>query len=82
MLYPRITVDEVEELKKNASFSTGFHGLSVQHCIRCMSDQGVNRAHILDGRIEHVLPDRNASVLTEREPLLIKDEKTLYQHEL
>ena len=52
----------------------------LQHCIDAVN-QGVNRAHILDGRIEHVLPIEFFSI-DGAGTVLIKDEKTLYQHEL
>ena len=78
-VYPRITVDEVEELKKTRHFQPDFMDY-LQHCIDAVN-QGVNRAHILDGRIEHVLPIEFFSI-DGAGTVLIKDEKTLYQHEL
>ena len=78
-VYPRITVHEVEELKKTRHFQPDFMDY-LQHCIDAVN-QGVNRAHILDGRIEHVLPIEFFSI-DGAGTVLIKDEKTLYQHEL
>ena len=53
-VYPRITSEEVEELKKTRHFPEDFMDY-LNHCMDAVH-QGVNRAHILDGRIEHVLP--------------------------
>ena len=48
--------EEVEELKKTRHFPEDFMDY-LNHCMDAVH-QGVNRAHILDGRIEHVLANR------------------------
>jgi len=52
----------------------------LNHCMDAVH-QGVNRAHILDGRIEHVLPIEFFSI-DGAGTVVIRDERTLYQHEL
>ena len=52
-VYPRITSEEVEELKKTRHFPEDFMDY-LNHCMDAVH-QGVNRAHILDGRIPHSL---------------------------
>lgn len=78
-VYPRITVREIEELRKVRNFPEDFvdyleHGINAVH-------QGVNRAHILDGRIEHVLLIEFFSVIGAG-TVIIEDESKLYGHEL
>ena len=78
-VYPRITSEEVEELKKTRHFPEDFMDY-LNHCMDAVH-QGVNRAHILDGRIEHVLPIEFFSI-DGAGTVVIRDERTLYQHEL
>lgn len=78
-VYPRITSEEVEELKKTRHFPEDFMDY-LNHCMNAVH-QGVNRAHILDGRIEHVLPIEFFSI-DGAGTVVIRDERTLYQHEL
>lgn len=78
-VYPRITVAEIEEQKKIRNFPAEFlefvdRGMEAVH-------RGVNRAHILDGRIEHVLLIEFFSVIGAG-TVIIEDEKKLYVHEL
>lgn len=78
-VYPRITVAEVEKLKTQRDFPKDFQDY-LEHCIRAVHG-GVNRAHILDGRIEHVLPIEFFSV-EGAGTVIIEDENVLYKHEL
>ena len=77
-VYPRITVGEVEAMKKIRNFSEPFTGF-LDHCISAVH-QGVNRAHILDGRIDHVLLIEFFSVAGAG-TVIIEDEDELYVHE-
>ena len=77
-VYPRMTVEEAEAMKKVRNFSEPFLEF-LNHCIQAVG-QGVNRAHILDGRIEHVLLIEFFSVIGAG-TVIIEDEKKLYAHE-
>lgn len=78
-VYARINVDEVERLKSERNFPDDFLDY-LEHCIKAVHE-GVNRAHILDGRIEHVLPIEFFSV-EGAGTVIIENENVLYKHEL
>lgn len=77
-VYPRITAAAVEELEKTRNFPEDFADY-LNHCMEAVR-QGVNRAHILDGRIEHVLPIEFFSI-DGAGTVIIQDENKLYKHE-
>ena len=60
---------EVEELKKTRHFQPDFMDY-LQHCITALNQEST---HILDGRIEHVLPIEFFSI-DGAGTVLIKDE--------
>lgn len=78
-VYSRLTVAEVERLKDERSFPEEFYEI-LEHGIRAVGE-GVNRVHILDGRIRHVLLIEFFSVIGAG-TIIIEDESKLYVHEL
>ncbi|MCI8638198.1 MAG: acetylglutamate kinase [Coprococcus sp.] len=78
-VYSRLTVPEVEKIKAERHFPEEF-GQLVDYGIRA-AKAGVNRAHILDGRIRHVLLIEFFSVVGAG-TIIISDEGKLYGHEL
>ena len=78
-IYYKITVPEVEKLRKERNFPKEFDeiiGYGLQ-----ASKNGVNRVHILDGRIRHVLLIEFFSV-NGAGTIFIETEAKLYLHEL
>ena len=78
-IYYKITVPEVEKLRKERKFPKEFDeiiGYGLQ-----ASKNGVNRVHILDGRIRHVLLIEFFSV-NGAGTIFIETEAKLYLHEL
>lgn len=78
-VYSRLTVSEVEKMKESRNFPGEFEEI-IDYGIKAVQ-QGVNRAHILDGRIKHVLLIEFFSV-DGAGTILIEDENKLYGHEL
>lgn len=78
-VYPRVTVAEMDQLKKARNFPEDF--LEIIDRGICAVEQGVNRVHILDGRIKHVLLIEFFSVAGAG-TILIEGEIKLYDHEL
>lgn len=78
-VYPRLMVQEVERLKEERDFPQDFVEI-LDRGIRAVGC-GVNRVHILDGRIRHVLLIEFFSVVGAG-TIIIKDESRLYEHEL
>ena len=77
-IYYKITVPEVEKLRKERNFPKEFDGSSA---MVFRHQNGVNRVHILDGRIRHVLLIRFFSV-NGAGTIFIETEAKLYLHEL
>lgn len=78
-VYPRLTVDEVHKLLA-AGWVTGGVISRVERGFQAV-EHGVNRVHILDGRIKHALLVEFFSVAGVG-TIIISDEKKLYAHEL
>ncbi len=77
-VHPLLTVDEVEQLKKERGFPKELVNV-IDHCISAV-ERGVGRSHILDGRMEHVLPIELFSV-DGAGTVIIRDMSHLYAHE-
>ena len=78
-VYARLTVEETEALKKERNFPEDFLEI-INRGIEAVK-QGVNRVHILDGRMKHVLLIEFFSVKGAG-TIIIQDESRLYEHEL
>lgn len=78
-VYSRLTVEEVEKLKQVRSFPEEFLGILDRGMEAVRT--GVNRVHILDGRLRHVLLLEFFSVIGAG-TIIIEDESKLYEHEL
>lgn len=78
-VYSRLTVEEVERIKQVRSFPEEFLGI-LDRGIEAVKT-GVNRVHILDGRLCHVLLLEFFSVVGAG-TIIIEDERKLYEHEL
>ena len=78
-VYARLTVPEVEKLKSERHFPREFLQI-INYGIRAVKT-GVNRVHILDGRMRHVLLIEFFSVIGAG-TIIIQDEGKLYEHEL
>ncbi|MCI9272085.1 MAG: acetylglutamate kinase [Dorea sp.] len=78
-VYPRLTVDEVHKLLAAGWVTEGVIS-RVERGFQAV-EHGVNRVHILDGRIKHALLVEFFSVAGVG-TIIISDEKKLYAHEL
>ena len=78
-VYPRLTVDEVHKLLAAGWVTEGVIS-RVERGFQAV-EHGVNRVHILDGRIKHALLVEFFSVAGVG-TIIISDEKKLYTHEL
>lgn len=78
-VYSRLTVSEVEKMKGSRNFPKTFLEI-INYGIEAIQ-AGVNRIHILDGRMKHVLLIEFFSVKGAG-TILIEDENKLYGHEL
>ncbi len=78
-VYPRLTVDEVRRLLEAGWVTEGVIS-RVERGFQAV-EHGVNRVHILDGRIKHALLVEFFSVAGVG-TIIISDEKKLYAHEL
>lgn len=78
-VYSRLTVAEVEKIKTERHFPREFLQI-VNYGIQAVKT-GVNRVHILDGRMKHVLLIEFFSVIGAG-TIIIRDESKLYEHEL
>jgi acetylglutamate kinase len=78
-VYPRLTVDEVRKLLEAGWVTEGVIS-RVERGFQAV-EHGVNRVHILDGRIKHALLVEFFSVAGVG-TIIISDEKKLYAHEL
>ena len=78
-VYPRLTVPAVRSLEKERNFPEGLR--KILDFALLATEQGVNRVHMLDGRIRHVLLLEFFSVAGAG-TIIIKDENKLYDHEL
>ena len=78
-VYPRLTVDEVRKLLEAGGVTEGVIS-RVERGFQAV-EHGVNRVHILDGRIKHALLVEFFSVAGVG-TIIISDEKKLYAHEL
>ncbi|MCD7981222.1 MAG: acetylglutamate kinase [Clostridiales bacterium] len=77
-VFPLVTIEEMETLKADRGFPEEFVHV-INPCIRAV-EQGVGRSHILDGRIEHVLPIELFSV-DGAGTAIIQNRDHLYAHE-
>lgn len=77
-VHPLLTVAEVERLKTERGFPAELVHV-IDQCISAV-EQGVGRSHILDGRMEHVLPIELFSV-DGAGTVIIRDMSRLYTHE-
>ena len=78
-LISELTVSDAHKLMEEGYIGGGMLP-KLNNCIDAI-ENGVSRVHILDGRIEHVLPIEFFSI-DGAGTVVIRDEKTLYQHEL
>lgn len=78
-VYPRLTVDEVRKLLEAGWVTEGVIS-RVERGFQAV-EHGVNRVHILDGRIKHALLVEFFSVAGVG-TIIISDENKLYVHEL
>lgn len=78
-VYSRLTVKETEEIKAVRNFPKEF--LAILDRAMMAVEKGVNRVHILDGRIRHVLLREFFSVAGAG-TIIIQDKSRLYEHEL
>lgn len=78
-VYARITIPEVRKLKEERDFPQEFDEI-VEYGIQAI-EVGVNRVHILDGRIRHVLLIEFFSIAGAG-TIFIENEEKLYRHEL
>lgn len=78
-VYARITVPEVKKMREERHFPAEFDEI-VSYGISAI-EGGVNRVHILDGRIRHVLLIEFFSVAGAG-TIFIENEEKLYRHEL
>lgn len=78
-VYPSLTIEEVRKLLKAGWVTEGVIS-RVERGFQAV-DQGVNRVHILDGRIKHVLLVEFFSVAGAG-TAIISDKNKLYAHEL
>ncbi|MDO4474016.1 MAG: acetylglutamate kinase [Eubacteriales bacterium] len=78
-VYPRLTVEEVKELLEAGKVTEGVLS-RVERGFKAV-EQGVNRVHILDGRIRHALLVEFFSVAGVG-TIIINDKETLYAHEM
>lgn len=78
-VYPRLTVEEVKELLAEGKVTKGVLS-RVERGFKAV-EQGVNRVHILDGRIKHALLVEFFSVAGVG-TIIINDKETLYAHEM
>ena len=78
-VYARITIPEVKKLREERNFPQEFDEI-IEYGIRAI-EGGVNRIHILDGRIRHVLLIEFFSVVGAG-TIFIANEEKLYRHEL
>ena len=77
-VYSRLTVPEVEALKEERDFPETFLGI-INRGIKSV-EQGVNRVHILDGRLRHVLLIEFFSIIGAG-TTIFENESKLYVHE-
>ena len=78
-VYPRLTAWAVEALEKERDFPEDLKKM-LDYALQA-TGQGVNRVHLLDGRIRHVLLLELFSVVGAG-TIIIKDENKLYEHEV
>lgn len=78
-VYPRLTVEEVKDLLAAGKVTKGVLS-RVERGFRAV-EQGVNRVHILDGRIRHALLVEFFSVAGVG-TIIINDKEILYAHEM
>lgn len=77
-VYSRLTIEEVEKLKAERDFPKAF--LDIIEYGEKAVNEGVNRVHILDGRMKHVLLIEFFSV-DGAGTIIIENEDKLYVHE-